>query len=390
MLRKHHGFSVLELVIAMGVLVGITATMFSLMNPAQDTFSAQPEVSDMQQRLRVAQDTLYKELVMAGAGAYLGKQSTGSLVSFFAPVLPYRQGAVGDDGIGKFKTDTLTVLHVPSTTAQTTISQTVTATGAKTIKITLGSDCTAGQVACGFTQGMTGLLFDDTGSFDTFVVTGVPAGDSVPASFNRPPSAPGTVYQPGAKVVEAVDRTYYLKVDAAAKTSQLMYYDGSANADVPVVDNVVNLAFDYYGDPQPPTMRGVWTSYGPKPALVPLPPYPAGENCVFISDGSPTPAPRLPVLGTGQNGNTLVRLTSAQLTDGPWCSDAANANRWDADLLRIRKIGVTLRVQAAIDSLRGPAGTLFRNGGTSRGGNKFVPDQEIRFQVSPRNLNLGR
>jgi hypothetical protein len=51
---------------------------------------------------------------------------------------------------------------------------------------------------------------------------------------------------------------------------------------------------------------------------------------------------------------------------------------------------VTLRVQAAHSALRGPAGTLFTRGGTSRGGPGFVPDQEIRFEVSPRNLNLGR
>jgi hypothetical protein len=80
----------------------------------------------------------------------------------------------------------------------------------------------------------------------------------------------------------------------------------------------------------------------------------------------------------------------AQLTDGPWCPDAMNPNRWDADLLRIRKIAVTLRVESAVEALRGPAGTLFVHGGTSRGGHRFAPDQEVRFQVSPRNLNLGR
>jgi hypothetical protein len=40
--------------------------------------------------------------------------------------------------------------------------------------------------------------------------------------------------------------------------------------------------------------------------------------------------------------------------------------------------------------LRGPAGVLFRHAGTSHSGERFVPDQEIRFDVAPRNLNLGR
>ena len=116
--------------------------------------------------------------------------------------------------------------------------------------------------------------------------------------------------------------------------------------------------------------------------------YPAGENCLFMLDPGGAQVPRLAGLGSGSLG--LVPLTAAQLTDGPWCPDAANLNRWDADLLRIRKIGVTLRVESASDALRGPASALFAHGGTSRGGNRWVPDQEIRFQVSPRNLSLGR
>ena len=83
-------------------------------------------------------------------------------------------------------------------------------------------------------------------------------------------------------------------------------------------------------------------------------------------------------------------LTGAELTDGPWCPDAASPTRYDADLLRVRRIGVTVRVQSAAAALRGPAGALFAHPGTSQSGAKWLPDQEIHFDVSPRNLNLGR
>ena len=96
--------------------------------------------------------------------------------------------------------------------------------------------------------------------------------------------------------------------------------------------------------------------------------------------------PRLAVLDAGGGATALVKLTSAELTDGPWCPDPTNANRWDADLLRIRRIGVTLRVESANAALRGPAGVLFAHGGTSRNGNRWLPDQQITFQVTPRNL----
>jgi len=65
-------------------------------------------------------------------------------------------------------------------------------------------------------------------------------------------------------------------------------------------------------------------------------------------------------------------------------------NQFDADLLRIRKVRVTMRVQAANRAMRGSDTRLFRIAGTSKGGERFVPDYTISFEVAPRNLNLTR
>ena len=35
-------------------------------------------------------------------------------------------------------------------------------------------------------------------------------------------------------------------------------------------------------------------------------------------------------------------------------------------------------------------GALFANPGKSQGGNRLVPDYLVRFDISPRNLNLER
>ena len=136
--------------------------------------------------------------------------------------------------------------------------------------------------------------------------------------------------------------TYWQQSDDAARTYQLMLYDGAGGADVPVVDHVVSVEFEYWGDP------------------------PAG--------GSPA----------------LVKLTPDILTDGPWMPDDAAADRWDADLLRIRRIAVTIRVEAAIASLRGPASALFAHAGTATSAHAWAPDIEAHFDVTPRNLNLAR
>ncbi len=383
-MRRDHGFSLLELVIAMAVMLTVTASVFTLMNPAQGAFSAQPEVSDMQQRLRVGTDTLYKDLLMAGGGAYQGSMG-GALTNFFAPVLPRRIGSTLEDLPTVYKTDTITVIYVPPTIAQTTLADHGPSLNSSEIGVNAEAGCPANDQLCGFKIGMTVMMYDASGNYDIFTITNV-QGNALHLQHNSD-NLTYTGYDANTtKIVQASNFVYYLNTTS----NQLMFYNGGTAADVPVVDNVVGLTFEYYGDPQPPSWvsptkavtdtKGPWTTYGPKPAA------PGVANCIF--DGATPPGSVLPALGA--MGSCLVKLTSAQLIDGPWCPNAASANRWDADLLRVRKIAVTLRVQAANSTLRGPAGTLFTKGGTSKGGSGYVPDQEIRFEVSPRNLNLGR
>jgi hypothetical protein len=125
--------------------------------------------------------------------------------------------------------------------------------------------------------------------------------------------------------------TYYLRPGSVTGTSRLMHYDG-AETDAPVVDHVVALAFEYFG-----------------------------------VDGA--------------------EIDPATLQDGPWSSGDVAIGAFDADLLRIRRVRVTLRVQAARAALRGPAGVLFTYGGTAGSMERYLPDREIRVDVAPRNLN---
>ena len=138
--------------------------------------------------------------------------------------------------------------------------------------------------------------------------------------------------------------------------------------DEALVDNVVDLRFDYFGDPNPPTL--------PKPA--------AGEaNCLYDAAGNYL---NPPVLAATEG--SLAELTAATLSDGPYCG--SGDNQFDRDLLRVRKVRVTLRLQAGPASLRGTDATLFMNPGTAKGGDRYVPDYRLSFDVSPRNLNLAR
>jgi hypothetical protein len=386
------GFTIVEMIFATAIMMTITGAVFAMMNPAQGLFQTQPEVSDLQQRMRIGVDTLQKDLIMAGAGTYTG-QSNGALSFFVAPIMPYR--SIGDEtdpskGVF-FREDAITLMYVPPTPAQTTISDKMPANSAE-IKVTPQPNCPSKkEQLCGFDTGMRLIIFDPDGNWDTFTVTHV---QDAAAHLQHRGQDFTVDYQAGARVTQVKTATYYLKEDDATKTYQLMYYDGW-DTDVPVVDNVVKLKFEYFGEPQPPELTGKpltspygpWTTYGPKP--VPLTEsrggWPLGENCTFmVVNGQHVP--RLEPLA---GGVSQVPLTAAMLSDGPWCPDPAKPNRFDADLLRVRRVRVTMRVQVGLATLRGPAGALFTKGGTATS-NRMVPDQEISFDVTPRNLNLGR
>jgi type II secretory pathway pseudopilin PulG len=393
------GFSLIEMLVAAVIMITVTAAVLAVLHPSHSSSRIQPEIADMQQRLRVGVDALRHDLLMAGAGAYSGAQS-GGLVGYFAPVLPFRLGssATYDDGPGVFTPNALTVLYVPSTTLQTTISSPMTEVWF--VAVNAESGCPAGDPLCGFKPDKHVVVYDPTGAFDTFSVTGVDAGGTLFLKHGQLGEL-SKVYPPGSKITEVVQHTYF--IDTA--DAQLMRYDGLSAPDA-VLDNVVGLDFEYYGEPNPPDFRnpGVDRSvtYGPEPPAIDVSqsPWPAGENCTWLTSGGEH-VTRLATLGTasaasadGSGGAGLVKLTAAQLTDGPWCPDAASAHRYDADLLRIRRVRVAIRLQTGNAALRGPmAGgrdALFVNPGTARSAALSVADQSISFDVSPRNMNLGR
>ena len=236
--------------------------------------------------LIVATDTLYRDLVMAGAGPYQGA-TVGGLVSFFAPIVPRRVGRIRADVEQVYRDDAMTLVYVPHTLARATISQPMAA-GSEQFTVNDHPSCPTRARLCGFPRGMEVLIFDDMGHYDVLKITGVQG--EVGTLQNRG-STLSTSYGAGTTVTEARSHTYWF--DRAR--NQLRHYDGY-QSDVPIVDNVVGLKFTYFGDPNPP--------------LVPRPPL-GIENCVLDASGMP----KLLDLGDG----ALVELPGSILSDGPFC-----------------------------------------------------------------------
>jgi hypothetical protein len=308
--------------------------------------------------MRVSTDALFKELVMAGAGTYQGPV-TGSLINFFAPILPRRTGLVNPDPPTVFRPDTITLTYIPNTYSQTTISQPMPPQSTE-LKVNDQPNCPQGEELCGFEIGMVVLIFDSSGHFDTFEVTQVQ--DDAAHLQHRGQDLTHR-YESGASVTQAVSSTIYLN----RTTNQLVRYDGGGG-ERPLVDNVVDLQISYFGDPNPPLK--------PKPAS-------GDANCLYDSSGNYIGPGVLPAID-----GSLAALTPAMLTDGPFCG--GGSNQFDPDLLRVRKVRMTLRLQVANAQLRGTDQTLWRNPGLAQAAEKLVPDYAVTFEVTPRNLNLAR
>ena len=182
-------------------------------------------------------------------------------------------------------------------------------------------------------------------------------------------------YDAGAAMTQVVTRNVLTsRPTTRRRRIQLMYFDGW-DTDLPVVDNVVKLKFQVLRrsaaaatDRQAPDDRS--QDHG-RPTVPSRPhsldvkgDYPAGENCTFKVVGGQQ-VPRLPVLGAGGIAPSRAHESRSRPT-GRGARSADKPNRFDADLLRIRRVRVTLRVQAALASMRGPAGVLFTHGGTRR------------------------
>lgn len=352
------GFSLVESLVALVLLLAVTGAVFGLVNPSVLASRTQPEAIDVQQRARVAIDAIQRDLMAAGAGLD-SSPAVGPLVDYHAPIVPRRMGLQSADAYNLARADAITIQRTAGSYVQTTVRDPM-APGSLGLTVNEPPNCPRRNGVCGLAQDMTILVFDRVSNVDSFVIGQVQPQSVLLLARQRSPSAG---YASGAYVAEAEFDTYWHD----QVTRQLRHYDGYLT-DVPVVDNVVAVSFEYFGDPAPPTR--------PKPPV-------GTANCLYDAAGNAIPGlSQLPA-----QGGSLAPLSLAMLSDGPWCG--AGDNRFDADLFRVRRVRVTIRIQATQAGHRG-SGPDYVNPGFTGSSQLAVPDYTAVFDVAPRNLNLGR
>jgi type II secretory pathway pseudopilin PulG len=381
------GFTLAELLVATAVTIVALGLAASLLHPVSVAFRALPEAVDAQQRLRVAAQTLADDVMGAGAGPVTGW--AGRAVPAWPAVLPCGWGGepLGTRAGGCAQLDAISLLTVPFVAPQAVTQEDLAAPGGS-IRVTSLTACPLSHPACRFHDDARAMVADGSGAWDVVRLSAVsPDG----LTLEHAGSPLSRMYRAGTFVSEVASASYSLRVDSSTRVPQLVRSTDGA-PDMPLLDHVTSLRFEYFGLPLPPAVVDDGeplrrrTTYGmlPPPAGTDNPEdaWPAGENCLFFRvDGAPNPRQAsLPVEAGG-----LGRIGPAAFADGPWCPDGSSLNRYDADLLRIRLVRIAIRVRAQSPAVRGLDARLFAQPGGAREAARLVPDLEVSVDAALRN-----
>jgi len=370
------GFTVVELLVSAAITMVVMGVALVVVAQGRDALDSAAMGLDAAQRLRAGLDVVARDLRAAGAGPETdtGVQSLPHAMPVVELLAPAAPEAGEGDRFGSVR-----VTAAPMSAAHGRLAARTVPGGP--IRLRAPPGCPS-LPACGFREGMSAVVYDGSGAFDRVVVTSVdPAIWSVVVS-----PALSREYAANAMMTEVVVSTFVVDADDDG-AGRLMRHT-AAGAVQPIVDHLVSFTVSAFGEAAPPWRGRAPRSpptYGPVPPPAdvddPRDPWPVGENCTMALGTDGLPVARLPPLG---GAGELVALGPSQFQDGPWCAGPAGAP-YDADLFRVRRLDVRLRVEASSARLRGPVGAMFSRGGRGQAAS-WVPDLELKLSVSPPNL----
>ena len=367
----HRGFTLVELLIALVVGLGVAGGALLLADAARTALTVEPATIDAVRRLHAGVEAITAALGGAGGDRGIGSDS-GTVWNGLPAVQLIAESGSTFAGI-------VSTRAVVGGRGQLVEDQAGPA-GSLTLSPDRGR-CPATQVVCGFRDGDTALIFDGRGHFDVFII------GAVSASLSRiTPRAPlAEAYRTGAWVVEA--REERLVLTPQPDGSRTLTRITAAGAREPIVDGVVQLTLEPWARASAPGLYAndvsQFAQYGlPPPAPAAPDPegiFATGSHCMAARDAEVVQSTLLPL---GGDGGGLAPLTIAELNDGPWCPHDDAAARFDADWFRVARIDAHLHVEALPAEVRGAAGRWFSRGGTaSQDAPRWVRDRSISFSV---------
>lgn len=352
------GLSLIELVVALAIVLVAAGAGALLLAIAVDAVAWQPAAAELAARAHAAAAIVAGDLAAAGAGPIVAlapedpavaRLDGVRLTAWLPPVLPRVVGLDGADPDSLVASDRLSVLAVADAAPQALVAGTPGGYAPRA-----GPTCPAPADGCGFRPGMAVLLLDRAPGFQLAQVDDVAGGVLAIAGL---PASPAEGLLARAEVVS-------YRYDPVRGE---LLRGRAGGRGLPLLDHLAAFEVQLWGHREPPA--------GPR--------WSADASCVVTDDG----VPRLPVLDGAGDGAALVRLDPATLGDGPWCGTAPF--RFDADLLRVRRVRVRFRFVADAETARG-RDARFAVPGRARHAGQEVPDVDLRIDVAPVALRGAR
>ncbi len=171
---RRSGFTLIEMVVALALTLIVSGAIYGLLSVGQSGFKREPEISDMQQNLRMAMDVIARDLEAAGegipAGPSAGNPPGMPFVQVFSPGLenvagrPVRPSSV-EGSANEDRTDDLSFLVGSSDCGAEQVCGYDKGQSASNIRTVSGSTC--------LKSGDTAIFFMADGTWTTRFLTDV-------------------------------------------------------------------------------------------------------------------------------------------------------------------------------------------------------------------------
>ena len=222
------GFTVIEILIALAIVMLIAGALASVVEPARAAFDRVPAELDLQQRGRTAIEVITQAVRSAGKNV----PATNALGAF-SEIVPAVSVADPEESGDAFATLTVIVPVVDGAQGVLVVNQ----PGAGAALTLATAPCPNVKDVCGFNPGMSAVITDGAGHSDVFVVVSTVVGSrrlTADRIFSQP-------YPIGSAVIEIDQHTFSLASQTDGSFSLIR--ETAAGAIQPVVDFVTTLSF---------------------------------------------------------------------------------------------------------------------------------------------------
>ncbi|MFM8533433.1 MAG: PilW family protein [Acidimicrobiia bacterium] len=223
-----HGFTLLELLIAVGISLSIGGAIAVLTPRARAAFERVPAEMEIQQRGLMALDSIAATVRAAGKNV-VAAQGLGVLADLFPALV------LADADESGTVHHSLTAIVPIADPAQGVLASNQVSAASPMALATTG--CPNVREVCGFTNGAAALIVDAGGHVEVFLVASANAA-ARQLTPNRPLSR---AYPAGSVVVEVDQHTF--RLDAQADGSYSLIRVTAAGAVQPIVDFLSSLSF---------------------------------------------------------------------------------------------------------------------------------------------------